>query len=300
LLELDHVTKRFGRVVIAEDLSFSVGAGDTVGIVGPNGAGKTSLFGLISGDLSPGAGQVTFAGRNVTRLDSAARCRLGIGRTYQVPRPFTGMTVFENVLVAAQQGGGLRRKASYAAAAEALDRTGMADEANLPAARLGLLQRKRMEIARALATRPTLLLLDEVASGLTDPEMAVLVEIVRGINAEGTAVIWIEHVVRALTALVSRLICLYGGEFVGDGDPASVLANPRVREIYLGSEVNAETLEAKAGDELAGGSVPGGYGGPGGNGGPQGYGGRAAPHAGGPVPHGETEPPMPEERGSGT
>jgi branched-chain amino acid transport system ATP-binding protein len=260
LLELDHVTKRFGRVVIAEDLSFSVGAGDTVGIVGPNGAGKTSLFGLISGDLSPGAGQVTFAGRNVTRLDSAARCRLGIGRTYQVPRPFTGMTVFENVLVAAQQGGGLRRKASYAAAAEALDRTGIAGEANLPAARLGLLQRKRMEIARALATRPTLLLLDEVAGGLTDPEVTVLVEIIRGINAEGTAVIWIEHVVRALTALVSRLICLYGGEFVGDGDPASVLANPRVREIYLGSEVTVETLAAKAGDELAGGS-PGGYGG---------------------------------------
>ena len=126
LLELDHVTKRFGRVVIAEDLSFSVGAGETVGIVGPNGAGKTSLFGLISGDLSPGAGQVSFAGRNITRLDSAARCRLGIGRTYQVPRPFTDMTVFENALVAAQQGGGLRRKASYAAAAAALERTGIA------------------------------------------------------------------------------------------------------------------------------------------------------------------------------
>ena len=134
LLELDHVTKRFGRVVIAEDLSFSVSAGETVGIVGPNGAGKTSLFGLISGDLSPGAGQVSFAGRNITRLDSAARCRLGIGRTYQVPRPFTDMTVFENALVAAQQGGGLRRKASYGAAAAALERTGIAGEANVPAA----------------------------------------------------------------------------------------------------------------------------------------------------------------------
>jgi branched-chain amino acid transport system ATP-binding protein len=252
LLELDHVTKRFGRVVIAEDLSFSVGAGDTVGIVGPNGAGKTSLFGLISGDLSPGAGQVTFAGRNVTRLDSAARCRLGIGRTYQVPRPFTGMTVFENVLVAAQQGGGLRRKASYAAAAEALERTGMAGEANLPASRLGLLQRKRLEIARAVATRPALLLLDEVAGGLTDPEVAELVEIVRGINAEGTAVIWIEHVVRALTALVDRLICLYGGTFVGDGDPATVLADPRVREVYLGSDISTSTVEVELGAERRG------------------------------------------------
>ena len=202
LLELDHVTKRFGRVVIAEDLSFTVDAGETVGIVGPNGAGKTSLFGLISGDLTPGAGQVNFAGRNITRLDSAARARLGVGRTYQVPRPFTDMTVFENVLVAAQQGGGQRRKASYAAAAAALERTGIAVEANTPACRLGLLARKRLEIARALATGPSLLLLDEVAGGLTDPEVTVLVEIVRAVNAEGIAVIWIEHVVRALTSLV--------------------------------------------------------------------------------------------------
>ncbi len=244
LLELDHVTKRFGQVVIAEDLSFSVGAGDTVGIVGPNGAGKTSLFGLISGDLAPNGGQVSFGGRNVTRLDPAARCRLGIGRTYQVPRPFTDMTVFENVLVAAQQGGGLRRKASYAAAARALEQTGMAGEANLPAGRLGLLARKRLEIARALATGPQLLLLDEVAGGLTDPEVTVLVEIVRGINAEGVAVIWIEHVIRALTSLVDRMTCLYGGEFIGDGTPAEVLATPRVREVYLGSDVDASTIEA--------------------------------------------------------
>ena len=244
LLELDHVTKRFGRVVIAEDLSFSVGAGETVGIVGPNGAGKTSLFGLISGDLAPNTGQVSFAGRKVTRLDSAARCRLGIGRTYQVPRPFVDMTVFENVLVAAQQGGGLRRKASYAAAAGALERTGIAGEANVPAGRLGLLARKRLEIARALATGPQLLLLDEVAGGLTDPEVTVLVEIVRGINAEGVAVIWIEHVVRALTSLVSRMTCLYGGEFIGDGTPAEVLANPRVREVYLGSDIDASTIQA--------------------------------------------------------
>ncbi len=202
LLELDNVTKRFGRVVIAEDLSFSVGSGDVVGIVGPNGAGKTSLFGLISGDLAPGAGEVRFAGRTVTRLEASARCRLGIGRTYQVPRPFADMTVFENLLVAAQQGAGLRRRASYAAAVEALERAGMSAQANVPAERLGLLQRKRLELARALATRPALLLLDEVAGGLTDPEVAQLVEIVRGVNAEGIAVIWIEHVVRALTPVV--------------------------------------------------------------------------------------------------
>jgi branched-chain amino acid transport system ATP-binding protein len=239
LLELDQVTKRFGRVVIAENLSLAVGPGDTVGIVGPNGAGKTSLFGLISGDLSPGAGQVRFAGHTVTKMDAAARCRLGIGRTYQVPRPFADMTVFENLLVAAQQGGGLRRRASYAAAVEALDRCGMSGQPNVPAARLGLLQRKRLELARALATRPTLLLLDEVAGGLTDPEVAQLVEIVRGVNADGVTVIWIEHVVRALTAVVSRLLCLTGGTFVGDGNPADVLANPAVREVFLGTDVTA-------------------------------------------------------------
>jgi branched-chain amino acid transport system ATP-binding protein len=254
LLELEHVTKRFGQVVIAEDLSFTVGAGEVVGIVGPNGAGKTSLFGLISGDLAPDAGEVRFAGRPVTRLGSAARCRLGIGRTYQVPRPFADMTVFENLLVAAQQGGGLRRRASYAAAVEALDRTGMSGQANVPAERLGLLQRKRLELARALATQPTLLLLDEVAGGLTDPEVAQLVEIVRGVNAGGVAVIWIEHVVRALTAVVSRLTCLAGGAFVGDGEPAAVLANPAVREVFLGTDVTAAlaggSLEAGlAGDE---------------------------------------------------
>ena len=244
LLHLDHVTKRFGRVVIAEELSLAVGPGDTVGIVGPNGAGKTSLFGLISGDLAPDAGQITFGGRVVTKLDGAARCRLGIGRTYQVPRPFTDMTVFENVLVAAQQGAGLRRRASYDAATAALERTGMIGQANLPAARLGLLQRKRLELARALASGPKLLLLDEVAGGLTDPEVAQLVEIVKSVHDEGVAVIWIEHVVRALTSVVDRLICLAGGAFVGDGAPAEVLAQPAVREVFLGTEVTTSLTEA--------------------------------------------------------
>ncbi len=162
------------------------------------------------------------------------------------------MTVFENVLVAAQQGGGLRRRASYASAAEALERAEITGEANLPAARLGLLQRKRLELARALASRPTLLLLDEVAGGLTDPEVAQLVQIVRGVNAEGTAVIWIEHVVRALTPVVNRLICLAGGSFVGDGAPAEVLAAPAVREVFLGTEVTASLSGGTLTSEVGG------------------------------------------------
>jgi branched-chain amino acid transport system ATP-binding protein len=246
LLQLDQVTKRFGRVIIADGMSLAFQPGEAVGIVGPNGAGKTSLFGLISGDLSPDAGKIVFDGRAVARLNSAARCRLGIGRTYQVPRPFGGMTVVENVLVAAQQGGGLRRRASYDAAAQALERTGMIGQANVPAARLGLLQRKRLELSRAVASGPKLLLLDEVAGGLTDPEVAQLVEIVRGIHAEGVAVIWIEHVVRALTAFVTRLICLAGGNVVGDGLPAAVLSDPAVREVFLGTEVTASLLGGDA------------------------------------------------------
>jgi len=239
LLELADVSKSFGKVVVADSLSLRVGGGDMIGIVGPNGAGKTTLFSLISGDLPPDSGEIRIGGTVVNRQGTAARCRLGIGRTYQVPRPFGDMTVFENLLVAAQQGGGLRRRPSYAAAVQALERTGIESQANTPAERLGLLQRKRLELARALATQPTLLLLDEVAGGLTDPEVAQLVEIVRGVNAEGIAVIWIEHVVRALTAVVSRLICLAGGTFVGDGEPGTVLADPAVREVFLGTEVTA-------------------------------------------------------------
>jgi branched-chain amino acid transport system ATP-binding protein len=240
LLELDGVFKSFGRVVVADNLSLRIGHGDLVGVVGPNGAGKTSLFGLIAGDLRPSAGEIHFAGATVTRKDAAARCRLGIGRTFQVPRPFGAMTVFENVLVAVQQGSGLRRRASYAATTAVLDRTGLARDANSPAERLGLLSRKRLEVARALATHPKLLLLDEVAGGLTDPEVAQLAGVVRAISAEGVAIVWIEHVVHALTATVDRLLCLAAGAIIGDGDPETVLALPAVREVFLGTEVTAE------------------------------------------------------------
>jgi branched-chain amino acid transport system ATP-binding protein len=245
LLELAGVSKSFGRVVVADNLSLTIGPGDLVGIVGPNGAGKSSLFGLIAGDLAPAAGQIVFAGAPVTRLNPAARCRLGIGRTFQVPKPFGAMTVFENVLVAAQQGSGVRGRPSYAVAADILQLTGLAADANNPAERLGLLSRKRLEVARALATRPKLLLLDEVAGGLTDPEVALLIEIVTAIRDEGVAIIWIEHVVHALTATVQRLLCLYGGAFIGDGEPDEVLALPAVREVFLGTEVTTSLHDAQ-------------------------------------------------------
>jgi branched-chain amino acid transport system ATP-binding protein len=171
-------------------------------------------------------------------MNAPSRCRLGIGRTFQVPKPFGAMTVFENALVAVQQGAGLRRRASYSAAADVLELTGITPDANIPAERLGLLSRKRLEVARALATSPKLLLLDEVAGGLTDPEVAQLVRIVSSIRENGVAVIWIEHVVHALTATVSRLLCLSGGAFIGDGLPDEVLALPAVREVFLGTEVS--------------------------------------------------------------
>ena len=256
LLELDKISKSFGRVVVADSMSLTIKAGELVGIVGPNGAGKSSLFGLIAGDLRPSSGEVIFAGDPVTRKDAAARCRLGIGRTFQVPKPFGAMTVFENVLVAVQQGAGLRRRQSLATAAGVLEQTGLAADANSPAERLGLLSRKRLEVARALATSPKLLLLDEVAGGLTDPEMLQLSDIVRDVSASGVAIVWIEHVVHALTATVSRLLCLAGGSIIGDGDPTAVLALPAVREVFLGTEVTASLAGGALSEDLSREDIP--------------------------------------------
>ncbi|HZY76810.1 MAG TPA: ABC transporter ATP-binding protein [Jatrophihabitantaceae bacterium] len=243
LLELDSVSKRFGRVVVADGLSLSVPEGGTLGVVGPNGAGKTSLFGLISGEIRPDSGQIRLAGVALAHTGTARRARLGIGRTHQVPRPFTGMTVFENVLVAAHQGGGLRSSSAVERALDALEQTRLTDQANTLAGRLGLLSRKRLEVARALATGPRLLLLDEVAGGLTDPEVAELVAIVRAVNARGVTVVWIEHVVRALLSTVDRLVCLAFGTLIADGEPREVLARQDVKELFLGTESAVAELD---------------------------------------------------------
>lgn len=239
VLTLRAVSKSFGAVTVADTVSFSVQPDEALGIIGPNGAGKTSLFNLISGDIAPSSGSIEFAGQDVTGLGARRRSHLGIARTYQVPLPFTGLTVLENVLVGAVFSGGA---APEALAAEVLVRTGLDHRRNMLAGSLSLLDRKRLELARALATRPKVILLDEIAGGLTEAECASLVALIREIHAAGTVVIWIEHIVHALLSVVKRLIVLDRGKLIADGDPHAVMHSPQVREIYLGMEPDAEDL----------------------------------------------------------
>ncbi len=235
LLQVTGLHKRFGRVVTAADVTFDVAAGTALGIVGPNGAGKSSLLNLVNGTIRSDSGTIIYDEQDITGLGPARRGALGIGRTHQVPRPFTDMTVFENVLVGARFAGGARRKASYDQAHDALATTGLAHLSNVPAGSLRLLDRKRLELARALATRPRLILLDEIAGGLTERELPALVEVIASLRDAGLAVVWIEHIVHALVSVVDRLLCLASGEVIAVGDPTAVMADPRVVEVYLGS-----------------------------------------------------------------
>ena len=235
LLELRGLGKRFGGLVVIDDLSTTLRPGELLGVVGPNGAGKSTLFGLIAGDLRPDAGSVIFDGSDVTSLRESRRCRAGIGRTYQIPLPFAGMTVFENVLVGATHGRKARGRAAYQLGQRALDTVGLLPKANEQAANLGLLDRKRLEMARALATDPRLLLLDEVAGGLTEPEVQELMATIAQVRSRGMAIIWIEHIVDALLSVVDRLLCLAAGRVLMEGDPAAVLASREVQEVYLGT-----------------------------------------------------------------
>jgi len=235
LLAARGVWKRFGALQVLEDVTLEVQRGEAVGIVGPNGAGKTTLLDLVAGAARADRGAVFLGGRDVSSLGAAARSRLGVGRTHQIPRPFAGMTVFENALVAATMGGGLRSSEARGKALEALEQTGMLALGNRPAATLGLLDRKRLELARALATAPRLLLLDEIAGGLTEPEALELVEEIRQFHASGLAIVWIEHVVHALLRVAERLICLAFGKVIADGEPQSVMSDQAVVDAYLGS-----------------------------------------------------------------
>jgi branched-chain amino acid transport system ATP-binding protein len=235
LLDVRGVSKSYGVTVI-DDLSLVVAEGDALGIVGPNGAGKTTLLNLIAGDEHPDAGAITFDGVDVTRQRADRRCRAGLARTAQVPRPFEELTVFENVLVAAVFGSGrpVREKEAIGPAVAALERTHLLDRANERAGALGLLSRKRLELARALATQPRVLLLDEIAGGLTDAEVLDLIGDVKAIRSEGTTIMWIEHVVHALLAVVDRMVAMSFGRIIAEGDPDSVMASPAVQEVYMG------------------------------------------------------------------
>ena len=237
ILQLNDVSKSFGALKVADAVTFDLSEGEALGIIGPNGAGKSTMFNLIAGNLVADTGTIRFSGNDVTRTPPMARCTAGIGRTFQIPQPFENLTVFENLLVAAAFGARKREAEVSDRCADILVETGLADRANQPAGSLGLLQRKRLELARALATDPKILLLDEIAGGLTEAECHALVETIRGVHRGGMSIIWIEHVLHALNAVVERLLVLNFGKVIGIGEPQAIMASREVREIYLGIEI---------------------------------------------------------------
>jgi branched-chain amino acid transport system ATP-binding protein len=239
ILAFEKISKRFGAVVVARALDLALAEGEALGIIGPNGAGKTTLFGIMTGTVAADAGRVLYAGQEVTRLSPARRCALGIARSFQIPQPFGGMTVFENLVVAAAFGRGQPERNVYTRCMDILDRCGLAAQASRHAGTLTLLDRKRLELARALATEPRLLLLDEVAGGLTEHECVSLVGLIKELRRTGLAIIWIEHVVHALVATVDRLLVLHNGHFIAEGEPARVIKLPAVQHVYMGIPTDA-------------------------------------------------------------
>lgn len=237
ILSLESVSKSFGALKVTDDISFTLKDGEILGVLGPNGAGKTTLFNLISGDTRPDSGRVRFGSEDITDLQPHHRCHRGIGRSYQIPHPFSGMTVFENLLVGAAFGGSMSEGEAEPICVEILHRTGLLKKANQLSGSLTLLDRKRLELARALATQPTLLLLDEIAGGLTEHEAKQLVALIRDIKVGGVSMIWIEHVVHALLAVADRLLVINYGAKLAEGEPEAIMANPEVKRVYMGVEV---------------------------------------------------------------
>ncbi len=237
IISLDRICRSFGALTVADDVTFDVAEGEALGIIGPNGAGKSTLFNLIAGNIAPDSGTIRFLGEDVTKTPAMRRCIAGMGRSFQIPQPFSKLTVFENLLVAGAFGRN-RSEADVAQdCAEVLRKTGLLAKANTVAGSLSLLERKRLELARALATDPKLLLLDEIAGGLTEGECGELVETIKAIHAQGVTIIWVEHVLHALNSVVERLLVLHFGKVIGIGKPDAIMASAEVREIYLGIEV---------------------------------------------------------------
>jgi branched-chain amino acid transport system ATP-binding protein len=234
ILSTHGLTKSFGSLKVVDAVDLSVEPGEALGIIGPNGAGKTTLFNLITGALRADSGCVALDGRDITAAAPHTRSLAGIGRTFQIPHPFGKLTAFENLLVAATHA---QRKPEREVAAECADilrRTGLHSSADRVGGRLTLLDRKRLELARALATRPRVLLLDEVAGGLTEGECDALVATIGAIKQSGVTIVWIEHIVHALTAVVDRLMVLDFGRKIAEGEPRSVMDSAEVREVYMG------------------------------------------------------------------
>lgn len=237
MLALKNVKKSFGALTVTDGVTVDIPEGQALGIIGPNGAGKSTLFNLITGNLRADAGTIHFQGRDVTRVSAMERCLTGIGRSFQIPQPFEKLTVFENLLVAATHGRNQSEAEVRDACADVLERTELLRRANTPAGQLSLLERKRLELARAMATDPKLLLLDEIAGGLTDGECQALIGTIKDIHVQGVTIIWIEHVLHALTSVVERLLVLDFGKVIGVGDPDEIMESKEVKEIYLGIDI---------------------------------------------------------------
>jgi branched-chain amino acid transport system ATP-binding protein len=234
ILSVENAVKDFGALRVCNEISFDLPQGAALGILGPNGAGKTTLLNLISGDLPLSSGRIIYKGQDVTSVPANRRCTMGIGRTSQIPRPFTGMTVYENVLIGAVYGHNKAEADSHDICKDVLQRTGLLPKWNKLAGNLRLLDRKRLELARALATQPSLLLLDEIAGGLTDHEVYDLLATIREIRAQGVTIIWIEHIVHALVSVVDRVMAIDFGNKLTEGTPDEVLNSEAFRQVYFG------------------------------------------------------------------
>lgn len=241
LLEVENVTRRFGGLTAVSQVSFQVDEGEILGLIGPNGAGKTTVFNLISASLKPDAGRIVFAGRDITGMAPYRICRLGLARTFQTVKVFANMPVFKNVMIGSLFGTGRRLSATEArrAAEKALSFMELLPFRNTLAGDLTLANQKRLEMARALATEPKLLLLDELMAGLTPTEVAQAMEQITRVRDEGITVIMIEHVMQAIMSISDRIVVLDHGQKIAEGSPQAVAKNQRVIEVYLGEEVNA-------------------------------------------------------------